>query len=47
MATNDEKVREEIIERMKSEFDKRWINNIFEEKIEELRKFKEERTKII
>ena len=47
MATNDEKVREEIIERMKSEFDMRWINNIFEEKIEELRKFKEERTKII
>lgn len=42
MAINNEKVREEIGERLKSEFYMRLINGILEEKNEELRRFEEQ-----
>ena len=42
MAINDEKVREEIRERLESEFYMKQIYSILEKENEELRKFKEE-----
>ena len=42
MAIRDEKVREEIRERLEAEFHMRQINGILEKENEELRKFKDE-----